>query len=362
MSSRGNPQLSVVVCSLGRARLEDAVRSVLDSAAQARVEIEIVVVWQSESPAPELAGCVRVLEVFPLGLAHARNRGLAATEAALVGFVDDDELVDPGWVAAALQAFAASPRPAAAFGPVAPLDDRGLPYCRLEPGSARAFDRPSTPPWVVGTGGNMVFDGTELRGAGGFDPLLGAGAEGRAGEETELIVRLLRRRRRIVWVPDLGVYHPTKYAEEHLAVRFPYAYGMGRALRKHRAAAHAVRYLRSIADAFVAARREHDERRGREVRATLRGFLAGLLRPVDRRSPLTALEHAPAALRAEVEAGGWQALPLRTESPPRLAYRRNGAVLEIWTQPSSADAEAAARGARVVPGRDALWRFVTPPI
>jgi GT2 family glycosyltransferase len=323
-------RLSVVVCSLGTARLEDTVRSVLDSAERAEAAVEVVVVWQSRADAPVIGEAVRVLEGVPLGLAHARNRGLAAAAAPLVGFVDDDELVDPGWVTAALAAFEDVPRPAAAFGPVAPLDDRGLPYCVLDPGTPRVFTGSSTPPWIVGTGGNMVFDAGELRRLGGFDPLLGAGAEGRAGEETDVILRLLRRGRRLAWVPELGVYHPSKYEEEHLAVRWPYAFGMGRALRKNGAFAHIARYARSIVDAW----RSADARRRREVRATVRGFLAGLTRPVDRRSPLAALEHAPPEL---VAGGSWKPLALSPGPPLRLAYRRGGEILEL-TSDAAGDA------------------------
>jgi glycosyl transferase family 2 len=354
-AARQDPDITIVVCSVGTARLEDTVASVRDSANAAGIGYEIVVVWQVETTCPASGGDVRVIEAFPLGLSHARNRGLHAARAPIVAFVDDDELVDEGWARAAKAAFESTPRPVAAFGPVAPLDDRGLPYCHLEPGEPRVFHGAETPPWIVGTGGNMVFDRDALLESGGFDPLLGAGAEGQAGEETDVIVRLLKRGRRILWVPELGVYHPTKDESEHLAIRFPYAYGMGRALRKHRDLPHALRYLFSIRDARRSASLSGDERRRLESGQTLRGFLNGLLRRVDRRSPLRALDNAPFELREPVSSREWEPLAIDTSGPIRLSYRSNGTRLRVWIDPS--DEEARELGEEAVRGRDSLWQL-----
>lgn len=353
---RQEPELSIVVCSLGGPGLEKTAESLHASAQASGRPYEIIAVWQTDAAPPELGDDVRVVEIFPVGLSHARNRGLAVARAPVVGFVDDDELVDPGWASAALAAFAAVPRPAAAFGPVAPLDNRGLPYCHLEPGEPRVFFGPATPPWIVGTGGNMAFDREELIAVGGFDPLLGAGAEGQAGEETDVIMRLLRQAKRIVWVPELGVYHPTKDESEHLAIRFPYAYGMGRAMRKHREVPHLAGYLLAIRDSRRTARREGDERRRREAGQTLRGFLAGALGSVDRSSPVGALAHAPEELRPLLAGEDWQPLPLSTDGSIRLGYRRGDDLLEVWIDPDSDAAEQAARdGATAAAGRDSLW-------
>ena len=92
-----DPELSVVICTLGAARVAETVASVADSARAADSAVEQLVVWQSLSEAPDLDGAVR-LDVFPAGLAYARNRGLVAARAPLIAFVDDDEVVDQKWV------------------------------------------------------------------------------------------------------------------------------------------------------------------------------------------------------------------------------------------------------------------------
>lgn len=274
-ATRRDTVLSVVVCSLGTARLAETVDSVLASAARAAAGVQVIVVWQGQGAPPVLPEQVTVLDVVPIGLSHARNRGLAAATAPVVAFVDDDELVDPGWVGVLLAELGSA---AAVFGPVQPLDDRGPPYCRLEPGVPRTFAGRSVPPWVVGTGGNMAFDRVTLLDVGGFDVRLGAGTEGCSAEESDVIVRLLRRGAEIRWLPELGVYHPTKDEHEHLASRFPYGFGMGRVVRKHRALGIGARYLVAAIQSYGVGVKTHDPRRRREALATLRGFLAGALR------------------------------------------------------------------------------------
>lgn len=279
--TRRDPALSVVICSLGTAQVEETVASVLSAAERAGAAVEVTVVWQAEGSPPALPAEVEHFAIDPLGVSHARNCGLAAAAAPVVAFVDDDELVDAGWAGALLAALAPG-EAAAAFGPVEPLDDRGLPYCYLAPGVPRVFVGRAVPPWVVGTGGNMAFDREVLQQLGGFDVRLGAGAEGRSAEESDVIVRLLRARHRILWVPEMGVYHPTKDASEQLASRFPYGFGMGRVVRKHRAPGIGVRYLTAALQSYAAGWRNSDPRRRREALATLRGFLAGVSTPVRR--------------------------------------------------------------------------------
>lgn len=274
------PRLSVVVCSIGAPSLGAAVSSIAGSVSRAGVPAEILVVWQGSGAAPEFDGRVEVLASAPTGLSRARNRGLSEARGEIVAFVDEDEEVDPGWAAGVVAAFEQQPAPDAVFGPVAPLDERGLPYCHYEGGEHRVFEGRSTPPWIVGTGGNMAFRREALAARGGFDLRFGLGGRARSAEESDVIIRFLRDGRRIAWSPEMPVYHPTKTEAEHLESRGPYGFGMGSVLRRHRAASHVVRYLVAIAHSFWTGMRTRDARRRREARATLRSFLAGLLTPL----------------------------------------------------------------------------------
>lgn len=71
------------------------------------------------SPGPDVAH-LRVIPEPVAGLTPARLRGIAEAKGEILVFVDDDNVLAPGYLSAALAAFRASPRLAAAGGPVRP--------------------------------------------------------------------------------------------------------------------------------------------------------------------------------------------------------------------------------------------------
>jgi GT2 family glycosyltransferase len=328
-----DPDISVVICTLGVAAVSETVDSVLESARAAGCTSEIVVVWQGPEPAPRLNGVV-VERVFPAGLSYARNRGLEAARAPLVAFVDDDEVVDPGWLAALIDAFR-SIEAAGVFGPVAPRDERGLPYCNYNGGGAlRIVSGRRTLPWGIGTGGNMAFRRDELLAMGGFDLIFGIGAVACSAEDTDAILRTLRGGESVAWTPDAVVYHPTKTVPERLASRFPYAYGIGKLARRHRDPVLAARYGKSILDATVRAAAARDSRRLREVRETLRGFVAGVGFRARPRSPEAPLDHAPAAIESALAGAQVEPLEPLFRPEPHYMYRvGDDRLLHVYVDP-----------------------------
>lgn len=86
--------------------------------------IEILVVDQGEAPVELPAGLAdRVLRPGRnLGFAAGTNLGIAAASAELVATVNDDALVEPGWLAALSAALEGDPRAAAAQGVTLILD------------------------------------------------------------------------------------------------------------------------------------------------------------------------------------------------------------------------------------------------
>jgi len=270
----GRADLTVVVCTLGKATVTETVDSVETSARAAGRDVELVVVWQAETAPPALPGSVRVLPVAPRGLSHARNEGLAAASTALVGFVDDDEVVDERWVSAALGAFTADGRVDGVFGPVLTSARDAPPYFSsgAEP---RIFEGRHRPPWVIGTGGNMVFRREALVRAGGFDVRYGAGAPIGAAEETDIFLRLLADRGRLLYTPEMPVYHPLRGARDELAARRVYAFGMGAVLR--RSPVLTGKYLYTVAQELGRSLRRDQAWRRRRTLVTLRGFVSGLI-------------------------------------------------------------------------------------
>jgi hypothetical protein len=334
--SGGDPELSVVVCTVGRSEAAETVESVTASAlAAGGPALEQLVMWQGAEDPPELDGA-RVERVFPAGLSYARNRGISAAEAPLVAFLDDDEIVDSGWVAGLLEAFAEVDA-AAVFGPVAPRDERGIAYCSYTgDGRLRVVRGRRTLPWTIGTGGNMAFRRQDLVDLGGFDLLFGMGAVGRAAEDTDVILRLLRAGRSIVFSPDVVVYHPTKTAGERLTARFPYGYGIGKLARRHGDPVLAARYGKSIVDAAMRAVKTRDGRRLREVRETTRGFVSGVgfrARPL---SPDEALSRAPAPIASALEGSAVEPLEPLYRPDPHYLYRvGEDRLLHVYADPKA---------------------------
>ncbi len=152
---------------------------------------------------------VRLHRTRTRGSGRNRNAGLAVSSSDIVAYTDDDCLVGEGWVGAIAAEFAGHPDVDAVFG-------RLLPHERpVRTGTETGF-KPSmrreeyvgiTPPWWVGHGGNMAFRRSALVDIGGFDPVLGAGAPLRSGEDADIVYRLLKSGRHIVYAPEVLAYH-----------------------------------------------------------------------------------------------------------------------------------------------------------
>jgi Glycosyl transferase family 2 len=361
ISEDESPDLDVVVCTLGSATLARAVDSLIMSAQAARARIGVIVVWQGQSSPPSMEGPVRVVDVFPLGLSYARNRGLAVARAPAVAFVDDDEVVEEGWVAAVLDVLRREETAAGVFGAVLPLDEQGLPHCLFEGQEQRMFAQPLTPPWVIGTGGNMAFRRRLLLDVGGFDPLLGAGSEGRSAEESDLIVRLLKGRHVLAWSPEMTVYHPTKSPGDRLASRYPYGFGMGRVARRHRSFVLGAKYLKATFQHLLGGLRGRDAQQRREAIQTVRGFLRGAFSRVVPLSPVRALDRAPDRIGATLAEARLEPLRLELDGVPHLRYAGRDLQLHVYVAPPEGLGEELAGGngfRSVEPGRDALWVLV----
>ncbi len=134
-------------------------------------------------------------------IAHARNRALEAAEGSWIAFVDDDEAVEPGWLAA-YWARAGRGEQDGWFGPVLPVLEGNAPPW-LGP---HFYDRPrhrTGTPLGVGdlrTGNALVR--AALFGERRFDPSLGL----HGGSDSELLGRMLRSGARFAWCDEAIVH------------------------------------------------------------------------------------------------------------------------------------------------------------
>jgi GT2 family glycosyltransferase len=192
------PEIAVVIPTRNRgADAAAAARAVLASDRP----IELVVVDQStdDLTAEALATIddprLTVVRSAERGISRARNAGVAVTSAPIVLFTDDDCRPDPDWIDQMAAAFDVPAAPALVFGRVT-LPELGPgefapafePVVPLVTGRVPLSDQP------LGIGASFAVRRDALTALGGFDPLLGAGAERFTGaEETDVAIRALHR-------------------------------------------------------------------------------------------------------------------------------------------------------------------------
>ncbi len=165
---------------------------------------------------------VRSVPLRRAGLSGARNLSLSEAQGDIVAFIDDDVLVERGWLTPIRRAFADHPSNAMVLGLVPPAEletdaqvafERRLPWStRFKPVGYSMRDRPRASPFPynagqLGAGANMALRRRVALDLGGFDPALGAGTWTRGGEDLEMFVRILRSGAGIYYEPSSIVWH-----------------------------------------------------------------------------------------------------------------------------------------------------------
>jgi GT2 family glycosyltransferase len=205
----------------------EALRADLD------VDDEIVV---ADSASFDAAGIARVALRYGAklvrsewaGASRARNAGWRLARHELVGFVDDDVIVRPGW-ADALAAGFASDHVAFVTGRVV-LPEHQSDAERPVAVTSRAVREPLHPGLMgdLGASANLGVRRSALEQVGGFDETLGPGTWAAAAEDLDLFDRLFR-------VGLTGLFEPHACAEHDqwrtrgqlLALDWRYGKGMG---------------------------------------------------------------------------------------------------------------------------------------
>lgn len=233
------------------------------------------------------------------GLSRSRNTGLSRVRTPWVGFVDDDCVPDTEWVAAAARRIER--------GDVRGVTGRVLPLGEATAGShtlsLRVSQVPETfrgraLPWLVGTGGNMVLHVETLRAVGGYDVRLGAGTSGLAGEDLEIVHRLLRAGAAIGYDPGVVVRHDRVDGARRLATRRGYGFGLGAYVgvwwrRDRWARVVLARWTWAQLRLAAGAVRRLDSWRLTEARLLLGGMVAGLRFGRRLGSPVPPTGHLP---------------------------------------------------------------------
>lgn len=212
------PTVSIVIITCNRPfLLKHCIDRVL---AQPYPHREIIVVDSSSDGQSE-----EVLAQYPVvhsvrlrgqrqNMPQARNEGIAASSGDIIAFIDDDSMVQAGWLEALVSVYA-DETVGAAGGRVIGMPE---PYCDQVTGFPRLIVAPSgrviaRDVGLVSTGRvevdhligcNMSFRYKALEQVGGFDPHY---TLTNLREETDLCVRVKKAGWRIVFKPSIAVVH-----------------------------------------------------------------------------------------------------------------------------------------------------------
>jgi glycosyltransferase involved in cell wall biosynthesis len=232
--------LTVAVCTRDRTDLlRDCLESVLALRGGDR-SFEVLVVDNdppddaTERLVSSLDGVRYVREPLP-GLDFARNRALAEASGELVAFLDDDVVVDRGWLAGLEEAIAENPDAAAVTGLVLPAElvTRAQVLFERRGGFGRGFQKlryagqtlPGNPLYptgagIFGAGCNMVLRREVVQSLGGFDEALDTGPPLPGGGDLDIFYRVVRADHPLVYEPRMLVFH--RHRREYEALRRQY--------------------------------------------------------------------------------------------------------------------------------------------
>ena len=213
------PRAVVVVCTRDRGDLiVGTIESILDNP---NTDVEVIVIDQSRDHETRDALArfaeldrVRYIASGLPGLSRARNLALASTDAELVLSTDDDCVVDARWIDANLAVFDEYPEAAIVFGDVvAPPEGLGGEGYAPENVAHDDFIVRSVRGWKspdginVGIGASMAVRKSVVDELGGYDELLGAGAELKSAEDTDMSLRALFAGHAVVHCTEVQVVH-----------------------------------------------------------------------------------------------------------------------------------------------------------
>jgi GT2 family glycosyltransferase len=223
--------VTVAICTRARPRLlASCLRSVLALRAENPADprhFDILVV-DNDPPDDDTQRLVlglpdvRYVREVRAGLDFARNRALAEATGTWTAYLDDDVVVDRGWLAGLEEALADHPDAASVTGLVLPLElateaqiiferrggfGRGCSKLRFT--APAGPDNPLFPlgAGIFGAGCNMVLRTDVVRALGGFDEALDTGPPLPGGGDLDIWSRLARAGHPLVYEPQLLVFH-----------------------------------------------------------------------------------------------------------------------------------------------------------
>ena len=229
--------ISVVVCTCNRAEsLQRTLHSLHEMTTPASAEWEVVVVDNNSGDrtrdvvmdfARNAKMAARYLFEARRGLSWARNAGVRNSRGDVIAFTDDDCLVDSQWLERIDAEFRADASLAVVGGRVElkdPRDQRVSVRVHCERALVTSLKGITT----LMIGCNLSCRRRLLDDVGYFDVRLGSGAKIPSGEDWDFVYRSLKAGAKIVFSPDVLVFHDHGRRSHAEVESLRYGYAIGR--------------------------------------------------------------------------------------------------------------------------------------
>ncbi len=232
-------RISVLICTRNRAvSLRETLEVIFDQAPAKGYEYEVIVVDNASTDTTRLVvaefiaalptkhyGRLRYCYEPRPGLSYARNTALGAARGEILVFTDDDIFPDSSWLNELHHEFAADPDLYVLGGRVL-LAHSGLQPVGIVTGEqAQTVTTPDGASLIIGA--NFAFRREVLAKIGGFDPRLGAGSYFGGGEDVDFVYRAIKAGFKLLYAPNVLVYHNHDRTSHEQACKLEYNYGRG---------------------------------------------------------------------------------------------------------------------------------------
>jgi len=296
MNRSGFPSITVIISTRDRGgHIVKTIETILENDYP---HFDLIIVDQNEDDLTETSlkpflknPQFRYLKSHTQGLSAGRNLGISHTEGEIIALTDDDCEVTTDWLKELMTAFYVDRRIGVVFGNVesGPHDSTAgfIPtYFRTEPFLASTWREKHH---VNGMSACMGIRRSLWESLNGFDEMLGAGSTFKAGEETDFTIRALLTGHFVYETPAVRVIHQGFRPWEKGRILIQgYLYGTGATFAKYLKCGHgsviSILLLMGWRWAFQppAVDIGHRPFRLLRLKAFVKGFLDGLMAPVDR--------------------------------------------------------------------------------
>jgi len=228
-------KISVLICTRNRApSLDRALGRFYEQRFAGDYSYELIIVDNaSTDETREVIGrfaalrpeTTRLLSEGRRGLSYARNTAVAAASGDCIVFTDDDVLVSEDWLDEIHREFSADPGLRILSGKVLLANERSQRVALRAYDERQYFTFPDGGNFVMGA--NMAFRRDLFDRVGMFDVRLGAGRFFAGADEVELTYRGLKAGFRMLYAPNVLVYHDHDRFTLEQACRLEYGYSKG---------------------------------------------------------------------------------------------------------------------------------------